>query len=87
MKLISVFSIVSFKVFLVNLFKVPDIVRAFWVDAFVDDKVLAVLFRDKEMHAMRTFKLDIFGETVFVRRKYSAADFTFQLTEFTVVAV
>ena len=53
MEFIFVFTIVFSLILFINLLKVVKIVRAFWVGAFVYNKVLTVLFRNKYVGTMR----------------------------------
>ena len=57
MKLIFALSIILFEILPVHFFQVVEIVRAFGVYAFVDDKVFPVLLRDKGISAVRTAQL------------------------------
>ena len=43
MELIFVFAVILFELFLIHLFQVVEVVRAFGIDALVDDKVFPVL--------------------------------------------
>lgn len=54
MELVFIFSIVFFEVSVVNLLKIVKIIRAFRIDTFMDDKVLAVFFWDKSIAAVKT---------------------------------
>ena len=42
------------KVVFINLFEVVKVVWTFWIDAFMDDEVLTVLFGNKDVVAVRT---------------------------------
>ena len=44
MELVFVLAISFFKMFLIYFFEIMEIVRAFGIDAFVDDKVFPVFF-------------------------------------------
>ena len=57
MELIFIFAIVFFKVFLIYLLEVMQVIRTFRIDAFVYDKMLAVFFGNQCVGAVRTPKL------------------------------
>ena len=56
MQLITVFPEILCEIFLIDLFEVVKVVRAFRVHAFMDDKVLAVFFMNQRMAAVRTIE-------------------------------
>ncbi len=56
MKLVFVFAVWLIKVLFLNLFEVLNIIGAFLVDAFVNGKMFAVFFGNKNMIAVRTAK-------------------------------
>lgn len=63
-KLIFIFAILLFQMFLIDLLKVVEIVRAFHVNAFVDDEVLTLFLVGQCIAAV--------GETVQKLRKTQA---------------
>lgn len=52
MQLIFIFSIILVQVLFINLFKVVEIVRAFGIHTFVDDKVSAFLAQELSFRAV-----------------------------------
>ncbi len=56
MKLVFVFAVRLIKVLFLNLFEVLEVIGAFLVDAFVNNKMLTVFLGDKNMIAIRTAK-------------------------------
>ena len=68
-------------------FRLWKIVRALRVDTFVDDEVLTVLLAGKGVRTVRAFQGKLFGKTVLIRRKTSAADLAQELSGFTVISV
>ena len=53
MQLIFVFAIILCEVCLINLFEVVKVVRAFRIDALMDNEVLSVLFRNQGIATVR----------------------------------
>ena len=56
MELIFIFAIVLVQMLFINLFEVMQIVRAFRIHAFMDDKVFAVFLVNKAVIAMRALE-------------------------------
>ena len=86
-KLIFVFAILLFQVFLIDILEVMEIVRAFDVNALVDDKVLTVLLVDQCITAVGTAQGIVFGKAVLVRGEVGATDLAPDLSLGSVVAV
>ena len=84
---IFIFAILLFQVLLIDLPQVIEIVRAFHVDAFVDDKVLTVFLVCQGIAAMGAPQGIVFGETVVVRGEVSITDLALDLSFGSVVAV
>lgn len=53
MELIFVLAVILFEVLRIHLFQVVEVVRAFGIDALVQDKEFAFLFWNKGMPAVR----------------------------------
>ena len=87
MKLIFVFTILLFQVFLIDIFEVMEIVRAVDVNALVDDKVLTVLLVDQCITAMGTAQGIVFGKAVLVRGEVGITDLALDLSLSPIVAV
>ena len=66
-ELIFVFTVVLVQICLINLFQVMKIVRAFWIHAFVDDKVLTVFLPGQRMGTIGTLEREDLGKMVFLR--------------------
>ena len=79
MQLVFVFAVFFLKVILVYLLQVMEIVRALRVDTFVDDEVFTVLLAGKGVRTVRAFQGKLFGKTVLIRGKPSAADLAQEL--------
>ena len=73
-----IFPVVFFQVCLVDFPQVMQIVRAFGIDALVQDKVFAVFFRDEGMPAVRAAQLQE-REAAFSRRKPGSTDLAEEL--------
>ena len=58
MELVLVLAIVFIKIFLINLLEIVQVIRAFGVDTFVYDEMLAVLLGNKSMSAIRTSEFE-----------------------------
>ena len=71
---------------MVNFLQVVKIVRAFGVDAFMEDEVFPFFFWDKGIAAMWAAQFQA-GETAFLRGEPGGADFALQLSFGTVVPV
>ncbi len=56
MEFIFVFAIILSKVFLIHFFKIVEIVRTFWIDAFMYAEELAVFFWNEGITTVRTGK-------------------------------
>ena len=87
MQFILVFTIILVQICPVNLLKVVQVVRAFRIQAFMDDEVLPVFLTNQRMGAVRTLEGKGFGETVLIWRKEGSADLAHQLAGFAVVTV
>ena len=86
MELIFIFAVIFFQILLIHLFEVVEIVRAFGIDALMDDKVLAVFLGDQGVPTMRTAQF-YRGEAAFLRGESCSADFTEKLSLGTIVFV
>ncbi len=64
MQFIIVFPVVFIQVFLINLLEIMKIVRAFWINTFMNNKVFAILFVEEAVVTMRTAKDSRFRETI-----------------------
>ena len=72
---IFIFPEVFFQMLRVNVIKVVEIVRAFGIHTFVDDKVFTVFLMHQAVVAMRTSQDGVFGKTIiFGWRKKRLAD-------------
>ncbi len=69
MEFIFVLSIIILEILFINLLKIFDIERAFWIYTFVNDEVFSVLLPFQGMITMRALQCDRFTETILVRRK------------------
>lgn len=76
-KLVFIFAIVFVEVFLINLFKIMKIVRAFGIDAFVEDEVLAVFLVNECIAAVRAAQGIVFVKAVIIGREVGIANFAF----------
>ena len=79
MKLIFVFAVVLSEIVLINLFKVVEIIGAFGIDTFVDNKVFASFLGDKGMGAVWASQL-YGGEAAFVWGESGRADLAQKLS-------
>ena len=86
MELIFVFAVILFELFLIHLFQVVEVVRAFGIDALVDDKVFPVLFGNKSVSTVRAPQLHG-RETAFRWRKPGGTDLTEELAFGAVILV
>ena len=66
MEFIFIFAIVFFEVLLIHFFKVVEIIRAFRIDAFMDDKLLTLLFADKGAGTVRASERKRLREPIFL---------------------
>ena len=72
---VFVFAIVFVQMFLIHFLQVVEIVRAFGIHTFVDDKVFTVFLMHQAVVAMRTSQDGVFGKTIiFGWRKKRLAD-------------
>ena len=79
MELIFVFAVIFNEVFLSHFFQVVEVVGAFRVDAFVDDKMFAVFFGDKGISTVRAAQL--YGREAAIRwRKPGVTDLAHELS-------
>ena len=67
MELVFVFSVVLFQILLIHFLQVVEIVRAFGIYAFVQDKVFALFLCGKSLPAMGTAQSELPGKAVFFR--------------------
>ena len=61
---VFVFAIVFVQMFLIHFLQVVEIVRAFGIHTFVDDKVFTVFLMHQAVVAMRTSQDGVFGKTI-----------------------
>ena len=54
MEFIFIFALSLFQIFLIHFFEVVEVVRAFGIDALMDDKVLAVFLGNQSISEMGT---------------------------------
>ena len=87
MELVFIFAVILFQVFLIHLSEIVEIVRAFGIDALVDDKVLPFFFGNECPATVGTPQGELPGEAVFIWRKICIAYLAFQLSDFTVISV
>ena len=78
MELIFVLAVILFEVLRIHLFQVVEVVRAFGIDALVQDKVFAFLFWNKGMPAVGAAQLQG-REAAFSRRKPGRTDLAEEL--------
>ena len=72
---VFVFAIVFVQMFLIHFLLFVEIVRAFGIHTFVDDKVFTVFLMHQAVVAMRTSQDGVFGKTIiFGWRKKRLAD-------------
>ena len=57
---------IIFKILFINLLKIFDIVRAFWIYTFVNDEVFSVLLPFQGMITTRALQGDGFTEPIFI---------------------
>ena len=86
-KFVFVFAILLIQMLLIDLFEVMEIVRAFDVNALVDDKVLTVLLVDQCITAMGAAQGKEFGKAVLIRGEGGITDLALNLSLSPVVAV
>lgn len=86
MELIFIFAVILKKVFLIHLFEVVEIVRSFWIDTLMDDKVLAVFLWNQSIPTVWTAQFHR-GEATFIRGEPCSADFTEKLSLGTIIFV
>ena len=87
MELIFVLSEIFIQILFLNLFQVVKIVRAFWIYTLVNDEVLAVLFVNQSIEAVRTAQSHGSGKSAFIRGEGRGTDFAQNLSLGTVVLV
>lgn len=87
MELVLVLAVVFSKVLLIDLFEVVEVVGAFWVDAFVEDEMLPVLFGSQGVAAVGAAEGIAFGEAVVIRGEVGIADLALDLAFGTIVAI
>ena len=86
MEFIFVFSIILGKVFLIHFFKIVEIVRTFWVNAFMYAEELTVFFWNEGISTVRTGKAERCCDD-FAGGEGLTTDFTLVLTVTTVIVV
>ena len=86
-ELVFIFAVILFQVFLIHLFEIVEIIRAFGVDTFVKDEMLPFFFRSECLATVGTPQGELPGEAVFIWRKICIAYLAFQLSDFTVISV
>lgn len=86
-ELVFIFAVILFQVFLIHLFEIVEIIRAFGIDALVDDKVLPFFFGNECPATVGTPQGELPGEAVFIWRKICIAYLAFQLSGFAVIPV
>lgn len=86
MELVFILSISLAEMFRIHFFKVVEIVRAFWVHTFMQDKKLPVLFRNESIPAVRAAQLQG-REAVILPGELRVTDFAGELAFGTVVLV
>ena len=86
MELIFVFAVILIEVLLIHLFQVVEVVGAFGIDTFVDDKVFPVFFGDEGISTVRTPQLHG-REAAFSWRESGSTDFTEELSFGAVIPV
>ena len=86
MEFIFVFTIIFSKVFLIHLFKIMEIVRTFWIDAFMYAEELTVFFGDEGVSAVRTGKAKRCCND-FTGAEGLTTDFTLVLTVTSIIVV
>lgn len=83
---IFVLTIILFEIFLIHLFEVVEIVRAFWIDALVEDEVLTFFLGDESIAAVWATQLHG-REAAFQWGESGVTDFTQYLAFGTVVFI
>ena len=86
-ELIFVFAILLFQMLFIDLLEVMEIVRAFAVNALVDDKVFTVLFVDQSIAAVGAAQGVLFGKAVVAGGEVGITDLALNLPFSPVVAV
>ena len=86
MEFIFIFAVILFEVFLIHFPQVVEIIRAFGIDALMDDKVSAFFLGDQGIAAVRTAKFHR-GEAAFIRGEPCSTDFAEKLALETVVFI
>lgn len=87
MELIFVLTILLFKVLLINLFEVVEIVRTFRIYTLMDNKVFAIFYVRKSIATVRTTQSIRLGKAIFRRREVCVADFAPDLSFLAIVTV
>ena len=86
MEFIFVFAIILSKVFLIHFFKIVEIVRTFWIDAFMYAEELAVFFWNEGISAVRAGKAKRCCND-FAGAEGLSTDFTLVLTVTAIIVV
>ena len=87
MELIFIFTMCFIEILFINLFEIVEIVRTLRVDTFVNDKVLAILFMNKGMTAMRTAKIQGREAVALFLRESGITDFAQELAPGAIILV
>ena len=82
-----IFTEILFEVLFIHFLEIVEIIRAFGIDTFVNNKVFPVFLRDKGMAAVRAAQGILSGEAVVVRGEGGGADLAGELASPAVVAV
>ena len=86
MELIFILSVVFLEIIPVNFFEVMEIVRTFWVDAFMEDEVFAFFLGGERVPAVRADKADR-GRDLLAGNESLAADLALVLPVAAVIIV
>lgn len=87
MEFIFIFPVGFFKIVSLHLFQIVEIVRAFRIDAFMENEVFAFFLCHKCFPTMRTAQSELPGEAVLLWRKVGVTYFALDLSSFPIVAV
>ena len=87
MEFIFIFTEILFEVLFIHFLEIVEIIRAFGIETFVNNKVFPVFLRDKGMAAVRAAQGILSGEAVVVRGEGGGADLAGELASPAVVAV
>jgi hypothetical protein len=79
--------LITHKFFIGNLGFIMQVIGALWIDAFVDDEVLAVFLWNQSVGTVRALKSMLLGKAVFAWTEGSTADFAKDLSFRTIILV